>query len=79
MENIVAVLNERRGPMRIAEFARKRGLPPVSAYAWLTGQRQIGLDGVRVIARAFPQDDEVHTALVEYVFGAGVQMKRKRK
>jgi len=69
MDDLISILNDRLDGRSIRGFAIDHGLNAETLRLWLTGQRQINIDGMRQLAAAFRSDRKVQSALRSYWIG----------
>ena len=69
METLRELLKARKGDTTIREFADQIGLPMSTLYLFLTEERDAGVDTLKRLALAFPNDNEMRKAIIAYVLG----------
>lgn len=69
MDTLISILLKRISGQSIRSFASEYGLNTETLRLWISGKRQINIDGLRLLARAFPNDAELHQALRAYWIG----------
>ena len=82
MNKISELLIDRIGSNSILEFSKKHGLSHQTLRSWISGQRKINIDGLRLLAQAFPRDEELLAALRIYWIGLledAIRASRQRR
>jgi len=78
MNDIISLLIQRIGKSSVLEFSNRHGLKHQTIRQWISGQRlrqwisgqrQINIDGMRLLAKAFPDDRKLQQALRAYWIG----------
>lgn len=69
MKTLRELLEARKGDKTIRAFAYQIGLPLTTLHLFLSGERDAGVDTLRRLAQAFPNDNEMRAALVAYALG----------
>ena len=69
MKTLRDLLEARKGDSTIRAFAEQIGLPVTTLHLFLSGDRDAGVDTLRRLAMAFPNDNEMRAALIAYALG----------